>query len=137
MQLICKFWLLREGLRPQLKNDSTTPSAVLSDPGTSHATRAIQGAGFNVDAYDGSVPRLVAAAQCAAWSPLFHNLSPGSFAQAKALGLSVIPWTVNDRAQMQQLIALGVDGIITDYPNRLRALMAENGMPLPRAVPVH
>jgi glycerophosphoryl diester phosphodiesterase len=37
---------------------------------------------------------------------------------------------------MQQLIALGVDGIITDYPNRLRALMAENGMPLPRSVPV-
>jgi glycerophosphoryl diester phosphodiesterase len=94
-------------------------------------------AGFNVDAYDGSVPRLVAAAQCAAWSPLFHNLSPDSFAQAKALGLSVIPWTVNDRAQMQQLIALGVDGIITDYPNRLRTLMAENGMPLPRFVPVH
>jgi glycerophosphoryl diester phosphodiesterase len=93
-------------------------------------------AGFHIDAYDGSVPRLVAAAQCAVWSPLFHNLSSDSVMQAKALGLRVIPWTVNDRAQMQALIALGVDGIITDYPDRLRALMAENGMALPPTVPV-
>jgi glycerophosphoryl diester phosphodiesterase len=82
------------------------------------------------------VPRLVAAAQCTVWSPLFHNLSSDSVAQAKALALRVIPWTVNERAQMQALIALGVDGIITDYPDRLRALMAENGMTLPPAVPV-
>ena len=36
---------------------------------------------------------------------------------------------------MARLIALGVDGIITDYPNRLRELMAEKDMPLPPAVP--
>ena len=32
-------------------------------------------------------------------------------------GMKVIPWTVNNRADMDQLIAFGVDGIITDYPN--------------------
>jgi len=43
----------------------------------------------------------------------------------------VIPWTVNERSDMERLIALGVDGIITDYPDRLRAVMAEKNIPLP------
>lgn len=33
-------------------------------------------------------------------------------------GIRVIPWTINTTAQMKQFIAMGVDGIITDYPNR-------------------
>ena len=37
-------------------------------------------------------------------------------AAAKELKLRVIPWTVNEPADMENLIALGVDGIITDYP---------------------
>jgi glycerophosphoryl diester phosphodiesterase len=32
---------------------------------------------------------------------------------------------------MQRLIDMGVDGIITDYPDRLRELMHARGMPLP------
>jgi glycerophosphoryl diester phosphodiesterase len=35
---------------------------------------------------------------------------------------------------MERLIALGVDGIISDYPDRLRAVMADKGMPLPPQV---
>jgi glycerophosphoryl diester phosphodiesterase len=42
---------------------------------------------------------------------------------------------VNERADMERLIALGVDGIITDYPDRLRAVMAAKSMPLPPQVP--
>ncbi|NIR41066.1 MAG: glycerophosphodiester phosphodiesterase, partial [Actinobacteria bacterium] len=34
------------------------------------------------------------------------------------------------------LIDLGVDGIITDYPDRLRAVMAKRGLPLPVPTPV-
>ena len=41
---------------------------------------------------------------------------------------------VNARADMERLIALGVDGIITDYPDRLRAVMAGKDMPLPPQV---
>jgi glycerophosphoryl diester phosphodiesterase len=37
---------------------------------------------------------------------------------------------------MRELIAMGVDGIITDYPDRLRQVLAELGMPLPIATPV-
>ena len=47
-------------------------------------------------------------------------------------GLKVIPWTTNDPATMHKLIDDGVDGIITDYPDRLRKVMQERGFPLPR-----
>jgi glycerophosphoryl diester phosphodiesterase len=76
----------------------------------------------------------VAAAGCAVWSPRFHDLTPDAVAETKSLGLKVIPWTVNERSDMARLIALGVDGIITDYPNRLRELMAEKEISLPPAV---
>jgi glycerophosphoryl diester phosphodiesterase len=88
-------------------------------------------AGLDIDDVGGSAPRLVAAAGCSVWSPLFRNVTPTALAESKSLGLKVIPWTVNERADMARLIALGVDGIITDYPNRLRAVMAEKDMPLP------
>lgn len=52
---------------------------------------------------------------------------------AHANGLRVVPWTINDPATMHKLIDDGVDGLITDYPDRLRAVLEERGMPLPRA----
>ena len=42
---------------------------------------------------------------------------------AKARGLRVDVWTINDPEYMTQLIDMGVDGIITDYPNRLKELL--------------
>jgi glycerophosphoryl diester phosphodiesterase len=42
---------------------------------------------------------------------------------AHALGIEMFIWTVNDPAEMARLLALGVDGIITDYPARLRSLL--------------
>ena len=50
-------------------------------------------------------------------------------------GMAVIPWTVDDRATMQSLIDMGVDGIITDDPALLREVAAANGFHLPRAYP--
>ena len=91
-------------------------------------------AGLDIDDFAGSVPRLVQAAGCQVWSPLYRNAKPDDVVAAKALGLKVIPWTVNERADMARLIALGVDGIITDYPDRLRAVMVEKDMPLPPQV---
>ena len=54
---------------------------------------------------------------------------------AHARGLKVIPWTVNDPATMQYLIDIGADGIITDRPDVLREVMADNGMKLPAPAP--
>src|SRR5262249_58703950 len=91
--------------------------------------------GLDIHDFAGSVPRLVQAAGCQVWSPLYRNAKPDDVAAAKALGLKTTPWTVNERADMERLIALGVDGLITDYPDRLRAVMAAKEMPLPSQVP--
>jgi glycerophosphoryl diester phosphodiesterase len=91
-------------------------------------------AGLDIDVYQGSAPRLVKAAGCAVWSPMFQDLSPAELAEAKSIGLKVIPWTVNERPQMDRLIKAGVDGIISDYPDRLRAAMQAAGLALPPQV---
>jgi glycerophosphoryl diester phosphodiesterase len=52
--------------------------------------------------------------------------------QAHRLGIKVIPWTVDDAPTMNKLIDDGVDGLITDYPDRLRAVLADRGFTLPR-----
>jgi glycerophosphoryl diester phosphodiesterase len=76
----------------------------------------------------GSIPQLAKAAGCAAWSPFWRNVTPANVAEAHALGLKVIPWTVNDPAEMARQIGLKVDGLITDYPDRGLAVAAENGL---------
>jgi glycerophosphoryl diester phosphodiesterase len=84
----------------------------------------------------GSVPRMVKAAGGRIWSVYFGDLTPALLKQAQELGLTVLAWTVNDSAQMSRLIDMGVDGIVTDRPDLLRAEMARRGLPLPRATPV-
>ncbi|WP_319464167.1 glycerophosphodiester phosphodiesterase family protein [Micromonospora sp. RTP1Z1] len=51
---------------------------------------------------------------------------------AHARGLKVIPWTCDDPATVEALMDMGVDGIITDYPNYVRQIMADRGMRLPK-----
>jgi glycerophosphoryl diester phosphodiesterase len=88
-------------------------------------------AGLRLRDHGGSLPALVKASGCGVWSMLWRNLTAKDLADAHALGLKVLPWTVNDRSEMRRLIDLGVDGIITDYPDRLREVMADKGMTLP------
>jgi glycerophosphoryl diester phosphodiesterase len=92
-------------------------------------------AGLDIDAFDGSVPRLVSAGGCLVWSPNYRNVTAASLAEAGALRLPVVPWTVNERPDMERLIQMGVSGIITDYPDRLRAAMTDRKLPLPPAIP--
>jgi glycerophosphoryl diester phosphodiesterase len=92
-------------------------------------------AGLDVDDFGGSVPRLVQAAGCAAWSPFFRDVTAETLAEAKSLGLQVAVWTVNDRADLVRMIEMGVSGIITDYPDRLRAVMVEKGLAPPPQSP--
>lgn len=93
-------------------------------------------AGLDADDFGGSLPRLVQAASGTVWSPFHRDLDAARLAEAHALGLPVVVWTVNDPAEMRRLVELGVDGIITDYPDRLRAVLAERGLPLPPPTPV-
>ncbi|WP_144795307.1 glycerophosphodiester phosphodiesterase family protein [Kocuria palustris] len=70
------------------------------------------------------------------WSPTHALLTEQNIAEAHELGLTVIPWTVNSRADMERLMDWGVDGIITDYPSVLREAMADRGWDLPRPYPL-
>lgn len=64
--------------------------------------------------------------------PGFRLVADRSFIErAHSLGLTVIPWTINDEATMNAQIDAGADGIITDYPTLLRRVMADCGMALP------
>ena len=91
-------------------------------------------AGLDIDAFDGSTPRMVQAAGCAVWSPFHHDLTEAALAEAHALGIRVVVWTVNEVDDMLALARLGVDGIITDYPDRALATLAPwRAMPRPPA----
>lgn len=79
----------------------------------------------------GSVPKMVKAAGGNIWSPFHGDLDAAKRAEAKALGLLVIPWTVNDPAQIAKMMDLAVDGIISDRPDRVREEMRRRAMPLP------
>jgi len=81
-----------------------------------------------------SVAHMVKASGGPIWSPNYNNLDAAAVRSAHQLGLKVIPWTVNDAADMDRLITWGVDGIISDYPDRLREAMGRAGLPLPRGL---
>ncbi len=87
-------------------------------------------AGFKI-AEHASVPAMVKAAGGAVWSPNGGAVTQALVQQAQALGLKVIPWTINQASDMERLIGWGVDGVITDYPDRLREVMQQRQMALP------
>jgi glycerophosphoryl diester phosphodiesterase len=64
-------------------------------------------------------------------SPNFPDLTDRLIKSAHNRGLTVIPWTVDEKADMASLIDRKVDGIITDYPDRLREVMDAKGLELP------
>lgn len=63
--------------------------------------------------------------QAAAINPDYHLATKELVDAAHAAGLAVNVWTVNHPKAMQQMIALGVDAIMTDYPDRLHVLLQE------------
>ncbi len=102
--------------------------------------------GIDIDDFDGSLVAAVASFGADAISPVHGDPQGGSVLdpgyqpfttqelvdEAHAAGIAVIPWTVNDIATMDQLLSYGVDGLITDYPDRLRDLLDIRGYALPR-----
>jgi glycerophosphoryl diester phosphodiesterase len=92
--------------------------------------------GADIDDYDGSLAKAAKALGYDVISPTFRSVTPQMIAEAHEYGLPVIPWTVNTAADMARLMDLGVDGIITDYPTRLRTLMEERGLKLPKTYAV-
>lgn len=93
-------------------------------------------AGLDVDDHGGSIARLVKTLGGRVWSPNFNDVDEATLKEAKDLGLTVVPWTVNDETIMRRLVQMGVDGLISDYPDRLRKVLADLGIPMPSPTPV-
>ena len=57
------------------------------------------------------------------YSPYYRLVNAETVAFAKNLGMKIIPWTVNEANDIQEMIDLSVDGIISDYPDRVLQLV--------------
>jgi len=120
---------LVQQLAPAIPTVYLTTQSAASDSARDPAWTA----GLRLDDH-GSVPRMVKAAGGAVWSPNGPALTEALVKEAHGLGLRVIPWTINNPPDMDRYIAWGVDGLITDYPDRLREVMARRGMALPAPI---
>jgi glycerophosphoryl diester phosphodiesterase len=93
-------------------------------------------AGRHISQFGGSLPKLVKASGGTTWSPYYGDVTRAAVREAQQLGLKVIVWTVNESRDIEQMIDFGVDGIISDYPDRLRRIAAARGLALPASTPV-
>src|SRR6202158_6329232 len=59
-------------------------------------------------------------------APRGDLVTPDLVKKAHEAGLQVVAWTINEPDQMRRLIAAGVDGIMSDYPDRLVSVLNEN-----------
>ena len=92
--------------------------------------------GMDPQDFGGSVPHMIHAAGGHIWSCDHRDVTPEAVATAHGLGLRVWAWTANQPEDMNRLIDAGVDGIISDYPDRLRAVAEARGLALPPAAPL-
>jgi len=60
------------------------------------------------------------------YSPYSVLVGKGLVERCHEAGVKIIPWTVNSIKDMKYLIGLGVDGVVTDYPNIYKKVMDEN-----------
>lgn len=60
--------------------------------------------------------------------PRFDLVTPQLVSEAHRADLQMVTWTVNDREKMRAAIDLGVDGIMTDLPDRLRAVLEDSAL---------
>jgi len=84
--------------------------------------------GLDIDDFGGSVPKLVHASGARVWSPNYLDLDARLVGEARALGLAVVPWTVNEPSEMRHVLKLGVDGMISDRPDLLRSELEAKGI---------
>ena len=73
------------------------------------------------------IPDMVHQAGGALWCPFVKDVTAPSVARAKELGLCVAVWTVNEPDDIDRMIDLRVDAIVTDYPGRLQRRLSDRG----------
>ena len=74
------------------------------------------------------LPRLIKTLGGKAWHPKRKDIDKDMVRISHEEGLPVNVWTVNEKYEMLRMIEYGVDGIITDYPLRLKKLCEKEGV---------
>jgi len=82
-------------------------------------------AGLDIDDFSGSIPRAVQAAGGRCWAPYYKHVTISNLQTAHELGIQVFVWTPDSQTVMKRLIEMGVDGIITNRPDRMRSVLGE------------
>jgi len=102
--------------------------------------------GIDIDDFGGDPIKAIKSFGASVWSPVHGSPQNGKVTdagytpyvtaakvkEAHQNGITVIPWTVDDKPTMNKLMDDGVDGLITNYPDRLREVMKDRGLELPR-----
>jgi glycerophosphoryl diester phosphodiesterase len=96
-----------------------------ADVGEDEATQA--GPDISRDTYH-TLPGLVSEAGGRLWCPYYLDVTAETVARAQELGLIVAVWTVNEAGEIDQMIDLGVDAIVTDYPGRVQRKLLDRGL---------
>jgi len=73
------------------------------------------------------IPNLVAESGGSLWCPYFRDVTAEAAKLAHEQGLVTAVWTVNEPADIKQMVELGVDAIISDYPGRVQRYLADQG----------
>ncbi|MFL5241313.1 MAG: glycerophosphodiester phosphodiesterase family protein [Gemmataceae bacterium] len=89
---------------------------------------ALQGAVLVAHMAPASPAILARAADALIYCPSFEFLDALQIEEVHAAGMQVLAWTVNEPADWGRLVEWGVDGITTDYPDRLREWLRTHGI---------
>lgn len=108
--------LIVDSINPKIKKSA------LFSPSKFQGLMMILGFG---DSYRTNILEQAKSSKANVISPYFLYVTPEFVNNSHNQNLSVIPWTVNDVKEMNHLTNCGVDGIISDYPNRLREFVDE------------
>jgi glycerophosphoryl diester phosphodiesterase len=80
----------------------------------------------------GDLTAAARAAGATVLSPSDRLTTPELIEKAHGLGLQVVPWTLNEPTAMARCIDWGIDGFVTDYPDRARGVLESYDLPLPQ-----
>lgn len=86
--------------------------------------------GLDIKDYEGNPVKAAHAIGADIISPYYTEISKQDVDEAHSLGMKVVPWTVNNEKDMNMLLDMGVDGIISDKPWLLKQVLEKRNIKL-------
>lgn len=86
--------------------------------------------GLDIKDYEGNPVKAAHAIGADIISPYYTKISKQDVDEAHSLGMKVVPWTVNNEKDMNMLLDMGVDGIISDKPWLLKQVLEKRNIKL-------